>query len=115
MSTFLTDENNDLYLTSTDSLAFADDGKEAIAQVIRNTLLTQRGELQLSVDEGIPYLETVLGNNPDVAVWEGYMIQAVEKIDGVLKVETMQSNISGNTLNYVMEIQTIYGTVTVEG
>lgn len=114
MSTLLTNDNNDIYIDSTGSLVFAD-GKEATAQIIKNVLLTQRGELQLAINEGIPYFETVLGNNPDVYVWESYMVDAAEKVEHVQKVVSMESKVEGNTLRYTMQVQTDFGLVTVEG
>lgn len=115
MSTLLTNAANDLYLNNTGSLAFADDGKEATAQIIKNVLLTQKGELPLDVEAGIPYLETVLGDNPNVPLWEGYMIERAESVANVQRVEQMQSKAANNVLSYEMTILTDYGTVTAEG
>jgi hypothetical protein len=114
MSTFLT-QGNDIYLTESNSLAFAEDGAEATANIIQNELRTQKGELQLDVERGIPYLETVLGDNPDVSVWEGYMIQAAENVDNVIRVDSMESKSSNNILSYEMKIKTTYGDVMIEG
>jgi len=114
MKTFATDfETNDLYLDGTHSIATRSD-IDAVLNVVENSLRTLMGEIQLNTTLGVPYFETILQiQSPDVAVWEGYMIQEAEKVDGVIRVNSMRSKIENNILTYEMEILTKYGTGTI--
>lgn len=114
MKTFATDfKTNDLYLDGTHSIATRSD-IDAVLNVVENSLRTLMGEIQLNTTLGIPYFETILQiQSPDVAVWEGYMIQEAEKVDGVIRVNSMRSKIENNILTYEMEILTKYGTGTI--
>lgn len=107
MRSLLTDENNDLYLVNY-GLAIGED-KQAVAQIVNNVLKTQRGEVSYDTSRGIPYLETVLGDNPDVNLWASYMIAAIKSIEYVNRVVSFIPNVQDNTLTYTSRISTIYG------
>lgn len=113
MKSFLTDENNDLYLNGQNQVATGSDN-EAIAQIVINALRTIKGELQLNIDSGVPYFETIFNKNPDIQLWQGFMIEEAEKIDGVIKVDSMDITIDDDQLSYEMKIKTIYGEISVK-
>ena len=116
MITFATDSNtNDLSLDGYHNIATRT-GVEAILNVVANALRTLQGEIQLNTTLGVPYFETILQiQSPDESVWEGYMIQEAEKVQGVIRVNEMRSKIENNVLTYEMEILTEYGTGTLRG
>lgn len=116
MITFATDPNtNDLMLDGYHNIATRT-GVMAILNVVENALRTLQGELQLNTTLGVPYFETILQiQSPDVAVWEGYMIQEAERVQGVIRVNQMRSKIENEELHYEMEILTEYGTGTLRG
>lgn len=109
MKTILTDENNDLYLTNY-SITMGED-KEAVAQIVNNVLRTQRGELSYDTTRGIPYLETVLGDNPDVDLWSSYMVNAIKSIEYVNRIISFVPKVDNETniLSFISRISTIYG------
>lgn len=109
MRTILTDKNNDIYLSSY-NIAIGED-KEAVVQIVNNVLRTQRGELSYDVTRGIPYLETVLGDNPDVDLWTSYMVNAIKGIEYVNKIVSFIPKVDNttNTLSFISRISTIYG------
>ena len=113
MRTILTDENNDIYLFN-NNIAIGED-KVAVAQIVNNVLRTQRGELSYDTERGIPYLETVLGDNPDVDLWSSYMLSALNGIEYVNKVISFvpQVDHQTNTLTFVSRLSTIYGDITI--
>lgn len=113
MRTILTDENNDIYLVG-GHIAMAED-KPAVAQIVNNVLRTQRGELSYNTERGIPYLETVLGDNPDVDLWSSYMISALNSISYIDKIISFvpQVDNSTNTLTFISRLSTIYGDITI--
>lgn len=107
MRSILTDENNDLYLVNF-GLAIGE-GQQATAQIINNVLKTQRGEVDYDTTRGIPYLETVLGDNPDVDLWSSYMVQALNNIEYVNRVISFVPEVNNNTLTFTSRVSTIYG------
>ncbi len=115
MISMLTDNNNDLYLDGKRNLAFGSDIK-AVVQVVQNELNTLLGEIQMDTTLGIPYFETIFNkSSPDISAWEGYMIETAEKVNGVIRVDEMQSSIKDNTLTYTMTIITQYGSAVITG
>lgn len=113
MKSIMTDENNDIYLSGK-SLAIAED-KPAVIQIINNVLRTQRGELSYNTERGIPYLETVLGDNPDVDLWSSYMIDALNGIEYINKIISFvpQINNTNNTLTFISRVSTTFGDITI--
>ena len=115
MKSFLTDENNDLKLDGVRNIAIGED-IDAVVQLVQNALNTLRGEIQLDTSLGVPYFETILNKQaPNVSVWESYMVEEAEKVDGVVRVNNIQTRIANNVLSYTMEILTVYGKAKVEG
>lgn len=115
MKTFATDSSNDLFLDGCHNIAISTDS-DAILNIVKNALRTLQSEIQLDITLGIPYFETILQiQSPDVAVWEGYMIDEAQKVNGVLRVNSMQSKIENDVLTYKMEILSEYGTGTIIG
>lgn len=115
MKAFKTDENNDLFLDGTHNIAMCED-IEAVAQVCSNVVKCQLGELQFDVERGVPYLETIFAEGgADVPIWKSYMIEALEKVDGVQSVSSFETEIVGDVLKYTAQIETIYGTATITG
>ena len=115
MKSFLTDKNNDLKLDGLRNIAIGED-IDALVQIVQNAVNTLRGEIQLNTTLGVPYFETVFHQQqPDVSVWESYMTEEVEKLNGVVRVNSIKTRISDNQLSYEMEILTVYGVATVSG
>lgn len=113
MRAIQTDENNDIYLVG-GHIAMAQD-KQAVAQIVDNVLRTQRGELSYDIERGIPYLETVLGDNPDVDLWLSYMLGALNSISYINKVISFVPQVDNqtNTLTFFSRLSTIYGDITI--
>lgn len=115
MKSFLTDKNNDLMLDGVRNIAIGED-IDAVVQLVQNAVNTLKGEIQLDTTLGVPYFETIFNKqNPNVSIWESYMVEEVEKINGVVRVNSIKSKIENNSLSYEMEILTIYGTTNVTG
>lgn len=115
MKTFLTDENNNLKIDSFGNLAIGE-GIQAVVQLVQNAINTLKGEIQLNTTLGVPYFETVFNKqNPNISVWESYMVEEAEKVNGVIRVNRIQSKIKDNILTYEMEVLTDYGTTLIEG
>lgn len=114
MLSIKTDDTNDLYLDELGNIVFARD-VQALQQVISNNVKLQLGELQYDITRGVPYLETIFGENPDVNLWESYMQDAVEKVNNVIRIESIESTITDNILNYEIIILSTFGEVKING
>jgi len=117
MKSFLTrdEDTNDLFLDGSGNLAIGED-INAVVQLVQNALNTLRGEIQLDTSLGVPYLETVFNQqSPDISLWESYMIEEAEKVDGVVRVNYIETKVKDGLLSYEMEIITDYGKEIVRG
>lgn len=92
-----------------------DTGKESYANIIGDAVRTLVGELQLDIERGIPYLETVFNSPRDVELWKHYVRKAVEEFDFVESIDSFHTewDASKELLSYRMEITTTEGTVEV--
>lgn len=106
---------NDLYLDG-GNIAFVE-GIEALKNVIENVLRTQFSELQLNVQKGIPYFETIFSHRTNVSYWRAYMVDAIESVEGVQSCELFDIDIDNekNLLTYTAYIKTIYGDLSING
>lgn len=92
------------------------DGKEAIAQVVEAILKTQRGELQLDTDRGIPYFETVFTSRRYAPLWASYMEDAIRGCEYVKSLDNFTYAPNGETMNYRADFTTVNGeTESVNG
>lgn len=110
-----TQHYNDLFLVN--GSIFLGEDIEALKYALENVLKTQMGELQLDTQKGIPYFQTIFSHQTNVKYWEVYMIDAIEKVDGVVRCESFTIDIDNekNLLTYVAHIKTIFGDLTLNG
>lgn len=115
MKSFLTDENNDFYLDASGNIAMGED-INAVVQCVQNAVNTLLGEIQLDTTLGVPYFETLFNKqSPDIDLWKSYMVEEAEKVNGVVRVNSITTEVKDNNLSYTMEILTDYGEATVSG
>lgn len=97
-----------------DYIEFAS-GKEAYAHIIGDAVRTLTGELQLNVEAGIPYLDTVFSSVQDLDLWKHYVRTTVDGYDFVVSIDsfTAQWDAESGVLTYRMEITTTDGLVEV--
>lgn len=93
-------------------------GAKQIAQQVKITLLTFKGEWFLDVEHGIPYLDNVLIKNPNRVEIESILRTAVKDVPGVLAVPNMKLfvNHPARKLRVDINVETTEGVekVTVE-
>ena len=90
-------------------------GKQAYADIIGDTIRTVCGELQLDVNRGVPYFETVFKSVNGIDIWKNDVRKIV---NGLYFVKSIVSfDVSWNPisrkLNYEMVVETDDGEVTV--
>lgn len=102
----------DLVLRDGDVLLI--DNAERVAQQILITLRFWLGEWFLDTKDGIPYLEYVLVKSPNLLHIRQIFTEAMEKVDGVRRVEKMNLvfDVKNRSLRVDYEVSTDYGLIT---
>ena len=102
----------DLVLRDGDVLLI--DNAERVAQQILITLRFWLGEWFLDTKDGIPYLEYVLVKSPNLLHIRQIFTEAMEKVDGVKRVEEMNLafDVKNRSLRVDYEASTDYGLIT---
>ena len=90
------------------------DNAERVAQHILITLRFWLGEWFLDTKDGIPYLEYVLVKSPNLLHIRQIFTEAMEKVDGVKRVEEMNLafDVKNRSLRVDYEASTDYGLIT---
>lgn len=101
---FIVGPNGDLALA---------EGKEAYAQIINSKMKTQRGEMQLNLAGGIPYMETVFRNRSLLPIWESEVMLMLNSLSFVTNINSYSCKVEQNMVRYVAEIQTDSGEVII--
>lgn len=110
----LSSPNNDLVLNSAGSLTMLT-GIDAIAAACNTAALTQLGECVLNTAQGLPNFQAIWVGVPDFQIWQSYLENTLLNVSGVATVQSIVLRQDGNVLNYVAEINSIYGNTTVQG
>jgi hypothetical protein len=114
MSDLLLNQNHDLQITRFDlSLV---QGRQLIAQRIKQSLLFFLNEWFLATNEGRPYFRDVLIKNPNRATVEGVFKAAILNVEGVIRLTSFDLQFDNNnrrlTLNF--SCSTTDGVVAIE-
>lgn len=103
----------DISLTSTGDFQFSTD-KSAYGMILEDAIRTLEGEMQLDTERGIPYQRTIWQSLRNLAVWEIFVREAVNKYPFVVNIESLDASVNeGDVLSYTMTILTDDGTVEV--
>ena len=90
-------------------------GKQAYADIIGDTVRTVCGELQLDVNRGVPYFETVFKSVNGIDIWKNDVRKIVNRLSFVKSIVSFDVswNPLNRKLNYEMVVETDDGEVTV--
>jgi hypothetical protein len=106
--------NYDIGLDANGVLAFVS-GKEAYANVIADAVRTLIGELQLNIEGGIPWMDSVFNEIGDTSLWQHRVREVIEGFDFVDSIDSFvaEYNFATKTLKYQITISTNEGIVEV--
>lgn len=113
--------NNDIYMDSANNLAMhfgnksSAAGKQAVFNACQTASLAQLREMVLFTTQGMPARQSVFNSNPNLAVYQASLVAAIQQIPGVISVRSIIFTKTESVLNYVAEIQSQYGEITVNG
>ena len=88
-------------------------GKQAYADIIGDTIRTVSGELQLDVNRGVPYFETVFKSVNGIDIWKNDVRKRVLKFPFVKSIDSFDVSYANRKLEYTMHLTTDAGDVTV--
>ena len=92
----------------TGDIAFEDgdlvliEGVDAVAQTLKQRLSFGLGEWFLSINKGVPYFQTILVKNPNIAAIEGIFRNTILSTPGVL--ELLSLDFDFDSRNRVFEV-----------
>ena len=90
-----------------------DTGKQAYADIIGDTIRTVSGELQLDVNRGVPYFETVFKSANGIDIWKNDVRKRVLEFPFVKSIDSFDVSYANRKLEYTMRLTTDAGDVTV--
>lgn len=112
--TLAVDENNDLYVGATGSLAMAE-GLDAVLQAAQQAAQTMRGEMEYATDQGLPNFAVVWNGSPNISQFDAALRRALLSTPHVTGIQDLTITRAGNTLNYAATIITDYGPGVLNG
>ena len=90
-------------------------GKQAYADIIGDPIRTVSGELQLDVNRGVPYFETVFKSVNGIDIWKDdvrKIMNGLSFVKSIVSFDVSWDPVS-RKLNYEMVVETDDGEVTV--
>ena len=88
-------------------------GKQAYADIIGDTIRTVSGELQLDVNRGVPYFETVFKSVNGIDIWKNDVRKRILSLSFVKSIDSFDVSYLNWRLEYKMTLTTDDGVVTV--
>ncbi len=88
-------------------------GKQAYADIIGDTIRTVSGELQLDVNRGVPYFETVFKSVNGIDIWKDDVRKRILEFPFVKSIDSFDVSYANRKLEYAMRLTTDAGNVTV--
>lgn len=109
--------HNDIYRGSNGNVVVLQ-GQSAVSAACRSTSLASLGEEVLSLNSGQPFFQAVFIGVPNLAIFENYLRQALEVVDGVIAVTNLSTKITKNdkgrsVLSYIATVRNQYGLTAV--
>lgn len=83
-------------------------GRIAYAQILCAAIKTVKGELQLNINEGIPFFETIFQNSRYLYLWEAKVKSRILSFDFVLSINSFVTDIDYK--NHVLYYKTVIST-----
>ena len=112
MRAFKRDSNNDFTLSNKD-IAMVDDLQSVMTncESVAQTLLFEQ---LYNYESGLPNFELIWDSNPNLRQYEVALRSALSKVDGVLKIISLNAKMENNILSYKAVIETQYGLGKIE-
>ncbi len=107
-TTFGLNSENDIYLGNDGNIVVLSD-IQAIAAACETISKAQLGEMVLTTTQGIPNFQTVWVGAPNLGLWQSYLRNSLQNVDGVLQVSDLSFAVNDGVLSYTAIIKTPFG------
>lgn len=107
MRTLATDENNNLYVTKSGSLALLTE-VDAVLQSCRQASQVLMGELPYAQSRGIAFFDVGFTSTSQLAIFESQLRTMLLSVPEVTKVVSIGFDVDGDEVSYEAKIQTSY-------
>jgi hypothetical protein len=115
VQTFATNANNDIFIDANGNLVVLT-GNQAILAACVTACRAQLGEMVLATTLGLPNFQVVWVGVPNLPLWQSYLLQTLQAVEGVTQASNITIAVVNHTLNFTADITTIYGiTTTITG
>lgn len=114
MKTIATNDKNDLYIDAGGNLAITED-VTALANVSKNAVLTNFGELEFNAEKGIPYFTTIFSDMPLIDLFQASVVETLSNLDKVERVTGFEYTIQNGIFSYSVKEKTEYGEILLNG
>ena len=105
----------DLYIDpETNSLSYSS-GKNAYGIIIADAIRTVSGELQLNINKGIPYFDTIFKDVNGMAIWRSFVSDTISGYEFVKSIKSFVSQFDSESkiLKYNIVVETDLGEVSI--
>ena len=113
MRTFATTDTNDLALVGRSLVLITD--LQAVLDVCAHCAQAILGEMVFAKQQGMPYFETVWVGAPTTAPFEAAFRTRILQVPGVVGIDELTTEQTGDTMRYQAVIATIYGPGAING
>lgn len=111
---FKLDENNDIFIGTNGNFAGAYEA-EAVAIVCKCAAQTLRGEMIFNIEGGMPYHEALWSGSPNVLQFETAFRSRISRVDNVLEILSLETQIVDGVFQYSAAILTAFGETNFNG
>lgn len=111
---FITDDNNDLMLDKWGDLRI-ESGIESYRQHLLNRCRLQQYEYPYDLTRGINYLGYILGDRPNLVMWESQILGIVNATPFVKSIVDWKYNIDGKNFLFSLTVDTDRGQIAIRG
>lgn len=113
MRSFAVTAANDLAISGR-SMSFVS-GIDAVLNVCAHCAKAILGEMVFAQPDGMPYFETVWVGGPSTAPFEAAFRRRILRIEGVVRIDELTTEIVEGVMTYRASIVTVYGTAPLNG
>lgn len=108
------DNINDIYVNSSGNLAISQKA-DALANISKNTVLTNYGELEYNTEKGVPYFKTIFADVPLIDLFQASIVQTLSELDKVQRVSNFEYTVKDGIFSYSVKEKTDYGEIILNG
>lgn len=111
---FAVNDNRDIFANSNGRLALLQD-LQAVLQYAAHVVRARRGEMVYAATRGIDFIDNAFAGAPNLLQFEAQVRAAITRIPEVRSVTDFEADVTGNVLQYSADIQTIFGSGSING